>query len=53
MTLPPETYPLRGFDRDGQITWRRTALSDTRRARARSELLRRVRRVCTLGLWRR
>ena len=52
MTLPPETYPLRGFDRDGQITWRRTALSDTRRARARSEILRWVRRVCTLGLWR-
>ena len=49
MTLPPETYPLRGFARDGQTGWRRTALYDTRRARARRELLR---RVLTLWLWR-
>ena len=49
MTLPPETYPLRGFARDGQTGWRRTALYDTRRARARWELLR---RVLTLWLWR-
>ena len=32
MTLPPEKQPLRGFDRGGQINWRRSALSDTRRA---------------------
>lgn len=51
MTLPPETQPLRGLDRSGQITWRRTALDDTRKLRARRELIRRVRRVCTLGLW--
>ena len=50
MTLPPETYPLKGFDRNGQLNWRRTALYDTRRARAKRELLR---RVLTLGLWRR
>ena len=49
MTLPPETYPLRGFARDGQTGWRRPALYDTRRARARRELLR---RVLTLWLWR-
>ena len=49
MTLPPETYPLRGFDRNGQLNWRRTALYDTRRARAKREL-RWVRRVLTLGL---
>ena len=49
MTLPPEKQPLWGFARKGQITWRRTALSDTRRARARREFLR---RVLTLGLWR-
>ena len=49
MTLPPETYPLRGFERDGQTSWRRTALYDTRRARRKRELLRRL----TLGLlWR-
>ena len=53
MTLPPERQPLRGFDRNGQIRWRRTALHDTRRARARRELLRLVRRVLTLGIWRR
>ena len=49
MTLPPEKRPLRGFDRDGQITWRRTALFDTRRAIKRRELLNRL----SLGLlWR-
>ena len=47
MTLPPEKQPLRGLDRSGQISWRRTALSDTRRARAMRELVRRL----TLGLW--
>ena len=51
MTLPPETYPLQGFDRNGQTNWRRTALYDTRRAVRKRELLRWVRRVCTLGLW--
>ena len=39
MTLPPEKRPLRGFDRDGQINWRRTALYDTRRALRKRELL--------------
>ena len=53
MTLPPEKQPLRGLDRSGQTSWRRTALYDTRRARRKAELLRKVRRVVTLGLWRR
>ena len=48
MTLPPEAYPLRDFARNGQINWRRSALSDTRRALRR---LRWVRRVLTFGLW--
>ncbi len=49
MTLPPEKQPLRGLDRSGQINWRRTALFDTRRARRKRELLRRL----TFGLlWR-
>ena len=48
MTLPPEKQPLRDFDRSGQITWRRTALSDTRRERKKAELMRTV----TFGLWR-
>ena len=51
MTLPPEKQPLRGLDRSGQTSWRRTALADTRRARAKQELRRRVRRVVTLGRW--
>ncbi len=53
MTLPPEKQPLRGLDRSGQVNWRRTALSDTRRALKRQELLRWARSVLTLGLWRR
>ena len=48
LTLPPAQFPLRGFDRDGQTKWRRTALYDTRRARRWRELLR---RVLSLGLW--
>ena len=52
LTLPPEKQPLRSFGRNGQINWRRTALYDTRRARAKRDLLRWVRRVFTLGLWR-
>ena len=53
MTLPPETYPLRGFERGAQTRWRHSALSGTRRALARRELLRKVGRFCTFGLgWR-
>ena len=39
MTLPPEKQPLRGLDRSGQTSWRRTALYDTRRARRKAELV--------------
>ena len=52
LTLPPEKQPLRGFGRKGQTSWRWTALHDTRVALRKRELLRWVRRVCTLGLWR-
>ena len=51
MTLPPEKQPLRGLDRSGQTNHRWTALYDTRRARRKAELLRKVRRVLTFGLW--
>ena len=48
LTLPPATFPLRGFDRNGQVNWRKTALSDTRRALRKRELLHSL----TLGvLW--
>ncbi len=52
MTLPPEQRPLRGFARSGQITWRRTALDDTRKAIRRREFWRRVRRWLKPGTWR-
>ena len=50
LTLPPETQPLRGFGRSAQTNWRRTALEDTRRARAWAELRRWVRRLAVAGL---
>ena len=52
MTLPPEKQPLHGLDRSGQVSWRRKALFDTRRARARSEIVQWVVRILTLR-WRR
>ena len=42
MTLPPARFPLRGFDRNGQLNWRQTALFDTRRAIRKRELLNRL-----------
>ena len=52
LTLPPETYPLMGLDRGGQVNWRRKALHDTRRTRRRQELLGRLGWVLTLGFLR-
>ena len=52
LTLPPETQPLTGHWRRGQLSWRWTALYDTQTARVKRELLRWVRRIRTLGLWR-
>ena len=52
LTLPPETYPLRGLDRGSQVNWRRKALVDTRRRLARQELLHRLWRVLSLRMWR-
>ena len=42
MTLPPARFPLRGFDRNGQVNWRQTALFDTRRAIRMRDLLNRL-----------
>ena len=47
MTLPPEQRPLRGFARSGQVSWRRTALDDTRKAIRRREFWLTVRRWLT------
>ena len=52
LTLPPETEPLRGLDRGAQLNWRLKELHEFRKRRARLELLCRLRRVLSLGLWR-
>ena len=52
LTLPQETAPLRGLDRNAQLSWRVRELAGVRRRRARLELLRWARRALTLGLWR-
>ena len=49
LTLPPQTYPLKGLDRGDQTRWRRTALEDARRARKRLEMLRWPLRMLTGG----
>ena len=52
LTLPPQKQPLYDLDRGAQVNWRRTALYDTQRARAKAELVRWVRRILTFNLWR-
>ena len=52
LTLPPETYPLKGLDRGAQVNWRQKALEDTQRARKKQEMLHRVRRLFSPWLWR-
>ena len=53
LTLPPARFPLRGFDRNGQVNWRRKALEVTRRRVRRRRFLSWVRHVLSLGRWRR
>ena len=52
LTLPPETEPLRGLDRGAQLNWRLKELHEFNKRRARLELLCRLRRVLSFGLWR-
>ena len=52
LTLPPETEPLRGLDRGAQLNWRVKELHEFRKRRARLEKLRWLRRVLSLGMWR-
>ena len=52
LTLPPARFPLRGFDRSGQVNWRRKALDDARRVRRKRELLWRALRRLTPAGWR-
>ena len=49
LTLPPVTEPLNESRRDDQLVWRMGTLKQTRGRRVRAE---RLRRVMTLGLWR-
>ena len=51
LTLPPETEPLRGLDRGAQLNWRREALREFWRRRARLELLARLCRPFTPWQW--
>ena len=53
LTLPPETEPLHPSRRAVQLDWRMRELEDLRAERRRLELLGGLRRVLTLGLWKR
>ena len=52
LTLPPATSPMHPSERETHLGWRRRELDDLRRERVKQELLRRVRRVLTFGVWR-
>ena len=53
LTLPPATFPWDRSSRRDQIRRRRQALHDARRGRVRALLRLWLRRIVTLGLWRR
>ena len=53
LTLPPETHPLDDARRTDNVRWRREALAEARRELGRAKRARLLRRVLTLGLWRR
>ena len=52
LTLPPETDPLDGSRRKDHVRWREEALAEARRELGRAKRARLLRRVMTLGLWR-
>ena len=53
LTLPPETYPLDESRRKDHARWREEALAEARRELGRAKRARLLRRVMSLGLWRR
>ncbi len=53
LTLPPDTYPLDDGLRADHVRWRRDALAEARKELRRAKLVRLLRRVLTVGLWRR
>ncbi len=52
LTLPPATSPMHPSEKSSYLDWRRRALEDLRKERAWLEVLSRLRRVLSLGLWR-
>ena len=53
LTMPPETYPLGDARRADHVRSRQEALAQAGRELSRARRLRLLRRVLTLGLWRR
>ena len=53
LTLPPDTYPLDDGRRANHVRWRRDALAEAQRELRRAMRARLLRRMITLGLWRR
>ena len=52
LTLPPANSPMHPSDKRVHLGWRMKTLDDLRRERGRLEVLSRLRRVLSLGLWR-
>ena len=52
LTLPPETEPLDELRRQDHLRWREEALAEARRELSRARRTRLLRRLLTLGLWR-
>ncbi|MYC37877.1 MAG: hypothetical protein F4X66_13340 [Chloroflexi bacterium] len=53
LTLPPDTEPPDESRRKDQVRWREEALAEARRELGRAKRARLLRRILTLGLWRR
>ena len=52
LTLPPETHPMDDESRADHVRWRRDALAEARRELGLARRMQLLRRVLTLGLWR-
>ena len=52
LTLPPDTYPLDDGRRVDHVRWRREALVEAQKELRKAKWERLLRRVITLGLWR-
>ena len=52
LTLPPAISPMHPSEKSSYLDWRRRALEDLRKERVKREVLSKVRRVLSLGLWR-